>query len=124
MVKKFQWKLWNMKNGHSEDDIFHTLSGTENFKSNFYYKSVTLKLIEVKRKVPKSCGYLSHPLDAYDKASLGQSPWTNRNCCRNMSEKLQQEFLKSLKGRSWKLPCASMTSNAMFTSIILYIFMK
>ena len=50
MVKKFQWKLWNMKNGQSEDDIFHTLSGTENFKSNFYYKSVTLKLIEVKRK--------------------------------------------------------------------------
>ena len=42
-----------MKNGHSEDDTFHTLatSETENFKSNFYYVSVTLKLIKVKRKV-------------------------------------------------------------------------
>ena len=25
MMKKFHWKLWNiMKNGHSEDDTFHT----------------------------------------------------------------------------------------------------
>ena len=42
-----------MKNGHSEDDTFHSLAASEigNFKSNFYYVSVTLKLIEEKRKV-------------------------------------------------------------------------
>ena len=40
-----------MKNGliHSEDDTFHTHK-TENFKSNFYYESVALKVIAVKRK--------------------------------------------------------------------------
>ena len=55
-----------MKNGHSEDDTFHTLSSkTENFKSNFYYETVTLKLIDVKRKLSakRVCGYFSHPLD-------------------------------------------------------------
>ena len=40
-----------MKNGHSKDEIFPTTSKTENFLSYFYYKSVTLKPIEVKRKV-------------------------------------------------------------------------
>ena len=85
-----------MKNGHSEDDIFHTLSGTENFKRViFIIKVLPWNWLKWRGKIvpKKCCGYLSHPLDAYDKASLGQSRWTNRNCCRNVSEKLQQEFL-------------------------------
>ena len=40
-----------MKNGYSKDEIFPTTSKTENFLSNFYYESVTLKPIKVKRKV-------------------------------------------------------------------------
>ena len=51
MVKKFQWKLWNLKNGDSQDDIFHTLKKTKNFKRIIsYYEHFTLKLIGVKRK--------------------------------------------------------------------------
>ena len=42
MVKKFKWKLWNMENGHSEDDIFHTLSKTENFKRTSFIIKVLL----------------------------------------------------------------------------------
>ena len=40
--KKFQWKLWNIiKNGHSEDDTFHTTSKTaENFKSVIFIMKV------------------------------------------------------------------------------------
>ena len=41
-----------MKIGYSENATFHTIaSETGNFKSNFYYESVTFKLIEMKRKV-------------------------------------------------------------------------
>ena len=41
----------------------------------------------------KKCdGYFSHSLDVYE-ASHGQSPWASRHCCRNLSEKLQQDFL-------------------------------
>ena len=41
-----------MKNEHSKDDTFRTENfKTENFKSNFYYESVPLKLVEVRRKV-------------------------------------------------------------------------
>ena len=51
MVKKFQWKLWNLKNGDSQDDIFHTLKKTKNFKRIIsYYERFTLKLIGVKSK--------------------------------------------------------------------------
>ena len=53
MLKKIQIEtLWNIrKNGHSEDNKFYHSGKIENFKeSNFYYESVTLKLIEVKRK--------------------------------------------------------------------------
>ena len=40
-----------MKNGHSEDDTYHTTSITKSKRvSNFYCESFTLKLIEVKRK--------------------------------------------------------------------------
>ena len=53
MVKKSQWKLWNIrKNEHSEDDPFHSTSKIENFKGEiFLYERVTFKLIEVKKKV-------------------------------------------------------------------------
>ena len=51
MGKKFQWQLWNLKNGDSQDDIFHTLKKTKNFKRIIsYYESFTLKLIRVKGK--------------------------------------------------------------------------
>ena len=32
MVKKSSMETRNINNGHSDDDIFHTLSKTENFK--------------------------------------------------------------------------------------------
>ena len=33
------------------------------------------------------CGYFLHPIDVYE-ASPGQSPWTSRHGCRNLSQKL------------------------------------
>ena len=84
-----------MKNGHSEDDTFHTLSSkTENFKSNFYYESVTLKLIDVKRKLSaKRVLWLFFTSFRCLEAIPEQSPWTSGHCCRNLSEKLQRAFL-------------------------------
>ena len=40
-----------MKNGHSEDDTFHAPVKLKILKVFFIIKSVTLKLIEVKRNV-------------------------------------------------------------------------
>ena len=53
--------------------------------------------------MPKEvCSYFSHPLDVYE-ASPGQSPRTSRYCCGNLSGKLQQAFLKSLKRKGLKV---------------------
>ena len=97
MVKKFKWKLWNMENGHSEDDIFHTFSKTENFKRTSFIIKVLLPYnwLEWREKAiaKECCGYFSHPLGAYDKTSPGQSSWTSRYCCWDLSKNLQQEFL-------------------------------
>ena len=40
MMKKYQWKLWDMKNRHSKDDIFDTLSKTEKCKRVIFIMKV------------------------------------------------------------------------------------
>ena len=63
--------------------------------SNHYYESVTLKMIGVNRRVS-----------------------SKRVFWLSSSKKLQRIILV------WDFPFASMTSNAMFRSIILYLIMK
>ena len=66
-VAKRSMETWNIiKNGHSEDDLFHT-SKSGSFKSlrgNFYYGTVTSNLIEEEIQCQhKVLWFLSHPLD-------------------------------------------------------------
>ena len=71
MVKKLQCRPWNIiKDGHSEDDTFHTTSKTpENFKRViFIMKVLHWNWLKWRGKsVPKEwCGYFSHLFDVYE----------------------------------------------------------
>ena len=73
--------------------------------------------------MPKECcGYFPHPLDVYEARNevLGPSDIVAETRAKNCS----QPFCNHLKEKDWKLPSASMTLNAMFRGIILYIFLK
>ena len=72
----------------------------------------------------EGCSYFSPSSDAYDETSPEQSAWTIRHCYGNLSEKLQQEIFVIIKEKDWKLPSARMTSNAIFSNILLYAFIK
>ena len=73
----------------------------------------------------KRYGYFLHPLDDRHGMSPEAFGQTSRYCCRNSSEKLQQDFV-IIKGkkRDGKLPSESTTSNVIHRSIICIFFMK
>ena len=91
-----------MKNGHSEDDTFHTLVELKVLREQFYfyYESVTLKLIEVKRKVSAKrvlwFSFISFKC-LRRKSCTKSLDQHRRHFCRNPSKNLERVFLQSLK---------------------------
>ena len=127
--KLFQWTLWNiMKNGLKMTHFTVLVKLKILRESNFYYESVTLKLIEMKRKFSaKRVLWLFFTSFRWLWSKSWTKPFrTSRHCCRrNSSDKTAASlFVIIKKKKDLKLPSAIMTWNAMFRSIILYIFMK
>ena len=64
-----------MKNGHSEDDTFHTTSNTEYSKRVIFIMRVLpwnwLKW-RIKSVAKECCGHFSHPLDVYEARPLDE----------------------------------------------------
>ena len=85
--------LWKMN--RVKMTYFTPTSETDNFRRIiFIMKVLTWNWLKWRRtSVPKECcDYFSRPSDVYE-ASLEWSPWTSRQCCRNLSDKLQWVFL-------------------------------
>ena len=94
-----------MKNGHSENDTFHTLVKLKFLRVILLWNNKVILLLVLpwnwlkwrENSVPKECcGYFLHPLDDYE-ASPGRSPWTSKNCCRNLSENSASLFAIIIK---------------------------
>ena len=106
---------------------FTLLVKLEILNGNFCYESVTLKLIQVKRKVSaKSVLQLFFTSFRF----LRSKSWTRsldqerHIVAETQAKNCSESFCNQLKEKDWKLSSASMTSNAIFRSIALYILMK